>query len=119
VMAGPAPDAFVAAPAAELANEIRLLRNEVVSKQHERFAAAAACAVMVVSGAVTAVSLSQSLPLTVYLWSFFPALATTILISSGQQLAHDKGTPGLLVLWGGVAVLGAYAFMGYWRLARH
>ncbi len=116
---GANPDTFVAAPAAELEREIRLLKNEIVSKQHERLAAAAACAVMVVSGAVTAVSLSQSLPLTVYLWSFFPALFTTILISSGQQLAHDKGTPGLIVLWGGVAVLGAYALLGYWRLARH
>jgi len=116
---GPNSDVFVAAPAAELEREVRHLQREIVSKQHERFAASAACAVMVVSGAVTAVSLSQSLPLTVYLWSFFPALTTIILISSGQQLAHQKGPVGLLVLWGGVGVLGVYALIGYWRLARH
>ncbi len=117
--AGPSPDPFISAPAAELKESIERLGREVLSKQQERIAAAAACAVMVVSGAVTAVSLSQSLPLTVYLWSFFPALATTILISSGQQVTHEKGPVGLLVLWGGVGVLGLYALLGYWRLARH
>lgn len=116
---GPEPDPFIAPPYRELVRTIDRLGNEITSKQHERLAMSAACLVMVVSGAVTAVMLSHSLPLTVYLWSFFPALATVILISSGQQLTHDKGPIGLLVLWGGVALFGVYAFAAYWKLARH
>lgn len=112
-------DQFLAPPYHDLDRTIARLHREITSKQHERWAMSAACLVMVVSGAVTAVTLSQSLPLTVYLWSFFPALATVILISSGQQITHDKGPIGLLVLWGGVAAFGLYALAAYWKLARH
>ncbi len=116
---GPNPDTFLAPPYNDLKRTIDRLQREITSKQHERWAMSAACLVMVVSGAVTAVTLSQSLPLTVYLWSFFPALATVITISSGQQITHDKGAAGLFVLWGGVGAFGLYALASYWKLARH
>jgi lipopolysaccharide export LptBFGC system permease protein LptF len=116
---GDNPDPFLAPPYNDLKRTIERLHREITSKQHERWAMSAACLVMVVSGAVTAVTLSQSLPLTVYLWSFFPALATVITISSGQQITHDKGPIGLIVLWGGVAAFGVYALAAYWKLARH
>lgn len=109
----------LAGAAKDLSDRLGELDREVTSKQQERWAISAACLVMVVSGAVTAVTLSHLLPLTVYLWSFFPALAAVITINSGQQLTHGKGPVGLIVLWGGVAVLGLYALIGYWRLARH
>ncbi|NUQ52600.1 MAG: LptF/LptG family permease [Phycisphaerales bacterium] len=114
-----AGDEFVKRPYADLEHSIASLLREITSKQNERFAMSVACVVMVVAGAMTAVRLSSSLPLTVYLWSFFPALATVITISSGQQLTHEHGWPGLLVLWGGVGIMGAYAAIGYWRLTRH
>lgn len=116
---GEKADAFLAPPYNDLNKTIDRLQREITSKQHERWAMSVACLVMVVSGAVTAVTLSQSLPLTVYLWSFFPALATVITISSGQQITHDKGPMGLIVLWGGVAAFGVYALAAYWKLARH
>lgn len=112
-------DEFVKRPYADLEHSIASLLREITSKQNERFAMGVACVVMVVAGAMTAVRLSGSLPLTVYLWSFFPALATVITISSGQQLTHEHGWPGLMVLWGGVGIMGAYAAVGYWRLTRH
>lgn len=112
-------DEFVKRPYADLQHSIASLLREITSKQNERFAMSLACVVMVVAGAMTAVRLSGSLPLTVYLWSFFPALATVITISSGQQLTHEHGWPGLMVLWGGVGIMGAYAAVGYWRLTRH
>lgn len=114
-----AGDEFVKRPYADLEHSIASLLREITSKQNERFAMSVACVVMVVAGAMTAVRLSSSLPLTVYLWSFFPALATVITISSGQQLTHEHGWPGLMVLWGGVGIMGAYAAVGYWRLTRH
>ncbi|HLO40930.1 MAG TPA: LptF/LptG family permease [Phycisphaerales bacterium] len=113
------PDPFLTDKKNELVNKVEKLDREIVSKQHERMAMAAACLVMVVTGAITAVQLSQSLPLTVYLWSFFPALAALITISTGQQVTHDKGLWGLIILWGGVGMLGVYGALGYARLARH
>lgn len=112
-------DEFVKRPYTDLRRSLASLGREITSKQNERFAMGVACVVMVVAGAMTAVRLSGSLPLTVYLWSFFPALATVITISSGQQLTHQHGWPGLLVLWGGVGILGVYAAVGYWKLTRH
>jgi lipopolysaccharide export LptBFGC system permease protein LptF len=103
----------------DLASRSQDLFREITSKQHERLAAAVACLVMILTGAVMALRLRDSLPLAVYLWSFFPALAAVVTISAGQQLTHEHGMIGLLVLWGGVGALGVYAFSQYRLLARH
>jgi hypothetical protein len=55
----------------------------------------------------------------VYLWSFFPALASVITISAGQGLTHQAGPPGLLLLWGGVAALALVVWREYRLLVRH
>lgn len=95
------------------------LLREVVSKEQERFAASAACLVMVLIGAVMAMRLREALPLMVYLWAFFPALATVLAISGGQQLMHKNGLAGLPLLWGGVVALASLVFVQYGRLVRH
>jgi hypothetical protein len=92
---------------------------EIWSKLHERAAFTVATALMVVLGAVIAMRLRESLPLPVYLWSFFPALIAVITISSGQRMAHKSGAVGLLMLWGGVAALAALTAQQYARLRRH
>jgi drug/metabolite transporter (DMT)-like permease len=74
---------------------------------------------MVVLGSVIALRLRDSLPLTIYLWAFFPALGAVLTVSAGQQLTHDHGVPGLFLLWGGVAGLGAYTCVEFSRLSRH
>lgn len=98
---GPAADTLIKPPARDLRNRIAQLLREITSKQHERMAMAAAGLVMIVTGAVTALRLRGKLPLTVYLWSFFPALATVLTISSGQQMVEPMGNVGLILLWGG------------------
>jgi hypothetical protein len=113
------PDAFIAEPANELSKRLKRLEREVVSKRHERWANAAAGLVMVLAGALTAMRLGGSMPLTVYLWSFFPALVALVTISAGQQVTHRMGMGGLALLWGGVAILGAYAGMAFWAVRRH
>lgn len=113
------PDPFVKDAVDDLRDELQELDREIMSKVHERWAMSAACLVMAVAGAVTAMRLGNALPLTVYLWSFFPALAGVITITSGQQVVHDVGAPGLAVLWGGVALLGAYTLGSYIHVARH
>lgn len=116
--AGPNPDTFIRNPAEDLRKGLDRLMREITSKLHERWAMSVACFVMIAAGALTAIRLGDSLPLTVYLWSFFPALATVITISSGQQLTHDSGPAGLVVLWGGVAAFALYAGAVYWKLRR-
>lgn len=113
-----APDPAVEGPYLDLTRRLERLGREITSKQHERFAMAAACLVMVLTGAVTAMRLGKALPLTVYLWSFFPALAAIITIASGQQIVYKSGDGGLIVLWGGVAGLVAYTFAAYRSVAR-
>lgn len=96
------------------------LAREITSKQHERWAMAASCLVMVLTGAVMALKLKDAVPLVVYLWSFFPALATVILISSGQQHAHGENIiTGLPILWSGVVALAIYAAVNLAILSRH
>jgi hypothetical protein len=116
---GPNADPFLKPPARDLRNRIAQLMREVTSKQHERMAMAAAGLVMIVTGAVTALRLRGRLPLTVYLWSFFPALACVLTISSGQQMVEPMGNIGLLLLWGGVAGLAAYSVYAYRVVCRH
>lgn len=113
------PDAFIAEVTDDLRDELGELEREILSKIHERWAMSATCLVMAVAGAVTAMRLGNALPLTVYLWSFFPALAGVITITTGQQLTHDVGGPGLIVLWGGVAILCVYTAVSYLHVARH
>jgi lipopolysaccharide export LptBFGC system permease protein LptF len=105
--------------AAELKSKVDRLGREITSKQHERMALALCCLVMVVTGSVTALRLSLRLPLTVYLWSFFPALVSIVTISGGQQLTHNNGDVGLFLLWGGVGMLGMYTLLSFRAVARH
>ena len=70
----------------------KLLR-EIASKQQERLAMSFAAGTMLMLGTITALRHRDSLPLVVYLWSFFPALAMVLLISSGQQYAHSESVP--------------------------
>ncbi|MFN7022309.1 MAG: hypothetical protein ACK4WH_13405, partial [Phycisphaerales bacterium] len=95
------------------------LMREVLSKQQERLAMSAACLVMVLIGATMALRLRDSLPLAVYMWAFFPALATVICISAGQRMTHGSGLVGLPLLWAGVAALGVYGVFEFVKLVRH
>ncbi len=109
----------VALAAASLEKDLVRLQREITSKQQERLAMAVSCLVMVLTGAVTAMKLRDSLPLVVYLWSFFPAIGTIIFISTGQQMTHSSGLIGIPVLWGGVILLAIYTALTLRVLQRH
>lgn len=110
----------VAESAELLSMTIDGLHREITSKQHERMALAASTLVMVVLGAISALRHRDSLPLVVYLWSFFPALAMILLISSGQQETHGGSiATGVPLLWSGVAAGAAVALFSFLKLARH
>jgi lipopolysaccharide export LptBFGC system permease protein LptF len=105
--------------AASLRRKIDEVLREALSKQHERWAMAASCLVVMLTGAITALLLSQRMPLTTYLWTFIPGIISWVTISGGQQLTEQSGTRGLLMMWSGVGLLGVYAGVMYWRLSRH
>ncbi|MEO0483327.1 MAG: LptF/LptG family permease [Planctomycetota bacterium] len=116
---GETPDPFLVSAYDDLTKRLERLSREITSKQHERMAMAVACFIMVIAGAVAAMRLGGALPLTVYLWSFFPALAAIITISSGQQVTHRTGPIGLVLLWGGVSALGLYTLVAFRGLSKN
>ena len=63
--------------------------------------------------------LHESLPLSVYMWSFFPALFAVITISGGSNVAKDTVPMGVALSWFGVVVLMGVAGWGYTVLRRH
>ncbi len=91
------------------------LGREVTSKQHERIAYSIASVFTILCGSIVALRRREALPLPVYLWSFFPALAAVITINAGQGLTRAAGPAGLIILWGGVALLAAYTLLEFQR----
>ncbi len=102
-----------------LASETASTLREITSKQQERLAASIACLVTIVAGAIMAMRLKDSLPLPVYLWSFLPALGALFSIAGGQSVTYRNGNAGLLLLYGGIALLLAWTVLQYRKLAAH
>jgi lipopolysaccharide export LptBFGC system permease protein LptF len=110
---------FLVDPAQRLRLQIEDLEREILSKQHERWAMAIASFVMVLAGSIIALRLRNAQPLVVYMWSFFPALGTIVVIAGGQQAVHEKGAHALSFIYIGVLGLMIYTLVAYRRLARH
>lgn len=110
---------YLVKPVNRLRLQIEDLQREILSKEHERWAMAMAAFTMVIAGSVIALGLRNAQPLVVYMWSFFPALGTIVLIAGGQQAAHDKGVAGVPFIYLGVLGLLIYTLVVYRRLARH
>ncbi len=117
--AGAAQRNEIAAAGAELTDRVERLERQIVATWHERFALPAASFVMTITGAVMAMRLRAAMPLTVFLWSFFPALASVISISSGQNVAEDNLPLGLALIWSAVGALALYAGIVFLSLRRH
>ncbi|MGP1345921.1 MAG: LptF/LptG family permease [Phycisphaerales bacterium] len=102
-----------------LTERIDELRAEAFSMRHELAALSAVACIMIALGAVMALRHAAALPLAAYLWSFLPALAVVILISTGERLTARHGPPGLLMLWGGVIALALYTITELRRVGKH
>lgn len=112
------PDLPVTRAIRQLEHEINRLRNKIVAKRHERWAQSVSCIVMIALGAVMAMHLRHTTPLIIYLWSFFPALASIILLEAGGQTTGSRGVIGLPLLWSGIAVLTFLTVIVYRRMSR-
>ncbi|MBL4591322.1 MAG: hypothetical protein JKY96_05115 [Phycisphaerales bacterium] len=103
----------------ELESTLQNLHREIDSKLNERWAFTAAGFMMVITGAITALRLRNAQPLVVYLWSFFPALGTIMLIAGGQQITQDYGRIGLPFQWSGILLLCIYTASAYRKVVRN
>ncbi|MBL8990399.1 MAG: LptF/LptG family permease [Phycisphaerae bacterium] len=112
-------DRPLAEATARLRRQCDDLRREIFSKRHERIATSLSCLLMTLCGAVMAMRLRDSLPLTVYLWSFLPGLGAVLTINGGQKATYVYGPIGLVLLYGGLTALALYAFIEFRRLAKH
>lgn len=110
---------FLVKPTERLRLQIEDLQREILSKQHERWAMSMASFVMVLAGSVIALRLRDAQALVVYMWSFFPALGTIVVIAGGQSAVHEKGAPALPFIYIGVLGLLIYTLIAYRKLARH
>jgi lipopolysaccharide export LptBFGC system permease protein LptF len=118
-LVGPSPDEYVAGAYNDLRRRIQELLREITSKQHERVAMAMFCLVTVLTGSTIALRVGRGQPLTAYLWSFFPAIASLVTISVGQQVGDSAGLLGYILLWAGVVGLAAYGLVAFVGLVRH
>ena len=74
---------------------------------------------MLVLGGILAIWRRNSLPLTIFLLAFIPAIANVLLIASGQSiLRSSKVGFGLTVMWMGNAILFALILGIGRRMAR-
>ncbi|MEE3001180.1 MAG: LptF/LptG family permease, partial [Planctomycetota bacterium] len=96
------------------------LDNQVTSRINRRFALSLTTLLLLLLGSILAVLLKRSMPLTVYMWAFLPALLDLVLISSGSSMIRS-GTiwMGLLIMWSGNLFLLLLIALAYRRLARH
>ena len=96
------------------------LLSQVTSRINSRFALSLTTLLLLLLGSILAVLLKRSMPLTVYMWAFLPALLDLVLISSGSSMIRAGTTwMGLLTLWSGNLLLLLLIALAYRRLARH
>ncbi|MFM9995366.1 MAG: LptF/LptG family permease [Phycisphaerales bacterium] len=102
-----------------LNRRLQRLGREVEGRVHELAAMATSCLLMVLTGCVTAIRLKDRLPMPVYLWSFFPGIGAVLSVNAGKEAVQSTGTPGLVLLWGGLLALAAYTLVVYRHIRRH
>lgn len=93
---------------------------EAMSHVWMRFAQPVSVALVLMLGAVLAIWRRHSLPLTIYLLAFLPAIANVLLIASGQSMirGYQLGV-GVSVMWAGNLILLVLALVVGRRMARH
>ena len=102
-----------------LRNEVDSLQREITARLLNRYALSVTAPLLLLLGAIMAMWLRGSLPLTIYVLAFVPAVLDLILTSAGEQLMRDGRTLGPIVMWSGNAIMVGIIVLAYLRLARH
>ncbi|MBX3354913.1 MAG: LptF/LptG family permease [Phycisphaeraceae bacterium] len=119
---GPAEDlaAQGAVAARDLRRAVRRTQEDILSQLSQRFFQAASAPLLLLLGAILATWKRHSLPLSIYLLSFIPAVANILLLASGQQLMRSGQVQGgFIMMLAGTVVLAIIGIVGYRRLSRN
>lgn len=104
----------------ELREAVQSLEDRIHAQLLQRMLQAVSAPLLLILGAILATWRRQSLPLSIYLLSFIPAVANILLLASGQQLMQNgRVTTGLAMMLAGTIVLAVLAVEGYRRLAKN
>lgn len=102
-----------------LQDEVAQLQREITSRLLNRYALSVTAPLLLILGAVLAMWLKRSLPLTIYMLAFLPAVLDLIAISAGEQMMRDERALGPVVMWSGNVVMLAIILLAYVRLSKH
>lgn len=108
-----------------IGNEVVRLKRNIVARIHERTAMSVSCLVMMLLGSILAIMMRNALPLTVYFWSFIPAILGLVVISSGADVVNDVSQVshadilGLVVMWSGNLIMAVLSLAFLRRVMRN
>ena len=101
-------------------NAAQRLLWDIEGRMQQRMAQACTGPLLLILGAILAIRLRGSPPLTVYAIAFLPAILDIVLISGGEQSLRKGPTPGgYLLIWSGNFLLGGACIAAWWRLRRN
>ncbi|MSR28298.1 MAG: LptF/LptG family permease [Phycisphaerales bacterium] len=104
----------------EIAVVTRNVRDEALSHVFMRFAQPTGVFLLLLLGGVLAIWRRSSLPLTIYILAFLPGIVDVLLITSGQSIIKShRLASGVAVMWAGNALLLAWVWFSWRRMARH
>jgi lipopolysaccharide export LptBFGC system permease protein LptF len=108
------------ASAVELRSRIGTIRRDAGSNIQQRLALSVSAPLVLLLGTALAAWKRASMPLTIYLLAFLPALLNIVLIAGGQQvMRRGSFLTGVGLMWLGNAVLLAFFIHAYRQWARH
>lgn len=104
----------------KLCDRLAVIHRELVALIHARLAFSVSVLVLVVLGAALAIVFRGSHVLTAFGIAFVPSVLVTVIIIMGRQMAEKPGTAltGLLIIWGGIALVGVLDILVLARFVR-
>ena len=90
------------------------------ARLEQRNALSVTASLLLLLGCLLAMAMRNSLPLSIYLLAFLPAVANLLIISGGGQIMRDHHLiSGRIVVWSGDAILVAFMLTAYFNLSRN
>jgi lipopolysaccharide export LptBFGC system permease protein LptF len=109
-----------AGAAAELRRRIDRLERDAISNIQQRLALSASAPLVLLLGTALAAWKRSSMPLTIYLLAFLPALLNIVMIAGGQQVMRGGAAfAGLGLMWLGNGCLLLFFLHAFRQWARH
>jgi len=111
------------------AKHVVQLTRDIVSEMHTRAAFSISCLLMVVLGGILGLIFRGGQFVSALLTSSMPAGMVVITILMGKNIAQNPDVSdssnvsaavnaGIMIVWGGIAILAAVTALAYWRVAR-